>query len=184
MPGQKLRFEVQSPENKKGQRFDWEIQMDILNNTFIYSHTTRSKAYFRNDGNVFYFTHFEGNRRSLLYTFYLAHFKLLLGFYKGMQVNDSLPPYELTNSFLLVLQDFVAPFFRFISNSFRLDYSHLEEGLENSNIQLKSQVEVRIGKIVLKKISFETSIDAQRFAGFSIINDKSRIDVKEIPTAR
>ncbi|MEI6577081.1 MAG: urea transporter [Bacteroidota bacterium] len=181
MPGQKLRFEVVSPESRKGQKFEWEIQTDILNNTFIYSHTSRSKAYFKNDGSVFYFTHFEGNRRSLLFTFYLAHFKLLLGFYKGMQVNDSMPPYELTNKALLVLQDFVAPFFRFVYNDFKLTYLNLDEGLDKSRIQLQSQVETRLGKFVVKKICFEIQISDDIISGFTILNHKERIEVKQVP---
>jgi len=180
MPGQKLRFEISSPDAQKGQKFEWEIQADIYNNTFIYSSSSGSRAYFKNDGHVFYFTHFEGDRRSLLFAFYLAHYKLLLGFYKGMQVKDFLPPYELTNKALLTVQDFVAPFFRFISNTYCMDYVQINEGLENSSIQLTSQVEAKMGKYLLKRISFETRIEDDRFTGFTITSKKGTVEVREI----
>ncbi|MFD2144729.1 hypothetical protein [Mucilaginibacter antarcticus] len=93
----------------------FEVCTDAFNQTYIYSKTTGAKAYFVNNGTAFYFTSFYGDRKSLLYYFYLAAYKVIFTTEAGMTVTDSYP-LQLTNDRpLRWLQDLLAPFFQFIS---------------------------------------------------------------------
>ncbi|MCK7534437.1 MAG: hypothetical protein MZV63_27165 [Marinilabiliales bacterium] len=49
------------------------------------------KPYFVNEGDIFYFTHFEGDKHSLLYHFYLGSYKVIYGFYRGLEDEDHYP---------------------------------------------------------------------------------------------
>ncbi|MBP6731545.1 MAG: urea transporter, partial [Chitinophagales bacterium] len=83
-PGVQLKFEVTGLNEKdaaKKEIVHWEVFTDAYNGTYIYCHTTQATAYFVNNGTLHYFTEFAGNRKSLLYYFYLAARKILLGYY-------------------------------------------------------------------------------------------------------
>ncbi|MDP2422721.1 MAG: urea transporter, partial [Bacteroidales bacterium] len=80
VPGQTISFEVTHDDNLK-KKVDWEVKSDMNNYTYLECTTTESRAYFWNDGNLFYFTHFAGNKNSLLYYFYLGAYKIVLGYY-------------------------------------------------------------------------------------------------------
>ena len=180
IPGQKITFEIIEPIKKQGLRFSWEIMTDVYNNSFIYCPITDSKAYFKNDGNVHFFTHFEGDQHSLLFIFYLATYKVLNGFYQGMDVTDTMPPGELGNNLLMILQDFISPFYIFIRNEYHLYYSRLDDALGVNLVTLKSKVEVKLANWVTRKIEFEIKIRKNRFEGFSILEKNKRIEVKEV----
>jgi hypothetical protein len=93
----------------------WEVFMDTWGQSYIYSETTASAAYFINNGTMFYFTSFYGDKQSILYYFYLAAYKVIFNDAEGILVNDEFPLQLTNNKLLLWLQDFVAPFYRFIS---------------------------------------------------------------------
>jgi len=130
VPGQMIHFKVIDPEN--GDRIiSWEVQVDIYKNTFIYCKRTKSKAWFKNDGNLMFFTHFEGNKKSLLFYFYLGAYKVAGGFYKGMKITDTFPIHMLNNKGLIFLQDFISPFCIFLNRFSRFWlFSHRQAGIE------------------------------------------------------
>ncbi|UOE51233.1 urea transporter [Mucilaginibacter sp. SMC90] len=108
---------------------DWEVFKDTLNQLFIYSKTTGAVAYFVNNGPMFYFTSFYGDRTSLLYYFYLAAYKVIFNDAGYIQACDELP-LPLTNSkIMLWLQDFAAPFYRFISVKYQSSIQAKKTGL-------------------------------------------------------
>jgi urea transporter/murein DD-endopeptidase MepM/ murein hydrolase activator NlpD len=180
IPGQRMHMEIQEKHGAKKQVYDWEIQSDIYNYTYIYCEQTKSKAYFHNNGNVFYFTRFDGNKKSLLFAFYMANFKILKGFYKDMQIVDSFPPGELNNVLALTLQDFFAPFVLFLKTNFNLEYRKIEDDFGKSEITLKSSADTRIGKWVLQRLEFETEIKNDRFDRIIITTKNKKLEVREI----
>jgi urea transporter/murein DD-endopeptidase MepM/ murein hydrolase activator NlpD len=118
----------------------WEVFKDVYGQQYIYCKTTGAAAYFINNGTMFYFTSFYGDKASLLYHFYLAAYKVVFSAGKNRVVSDELPLNILPNKPLRWLQDLVAPFFRF------------------SRIIYQCHTELNKGKITL------TSSQHQRFA--------------------
>ncbi len=56
----------------------WETYTDAYNQKYIHCAETNSTAYYVNDGFMFYFTAFYGNKKSLLYFFYLSAYKIYM----------------------------------------------------------------------------------------------------------
>lgn len=82
----------------------------------------------------------------MLWYFYLAAFRVPLGFYNGLQVNDSFPPDVFPKGPLLLLQDFIAPFFIFLKPDFRLQYTVIHQDLSGNHIGLHSAFKPGKGK--------------------------------------
>jgi urea transporter len=146
----------------------WEVFTDALGQCYIYSKTTASAAYFINNGSMFYFTSFYGNKHAMLYYFYLAAYKVIFNDTQGVLVKDEFPLHLATNNLLFWVQDLVAPFYRFISIFHRSNTVMQKNGLSINSSQ------------VLKKGNKQTilsdatiSIDHIGLQGFTInIQDK------------
>ncbi len=112
-PGMIIKFRY-SVNNSAEKETKWEVFTDSYNNKYFYCSGTRSYAYFVNDGTMFYFTAFYGDRKSLLFYFYLASYKVLLGNYPDFEINDFFPLNTIhKNSIVLLLHDFAAPFYQY-----------------------------------------------------------------------
>ncbi|TFH37352.1 MAG: peptidase M23 [Bacteroidia bacterium] len=136
IPGRNLSFRVDY--NGRESIESWEVNTDEYNNSFIRCEKTGSMAYFVNDGNLMMFRHYKGSRTELLYWFYLSAFKLQQGFYKDMVVCDEYPLNLYVRKALLVWQDFVAPFFRFIRSEYTLNYKSIDSHVSPSLVELES----------------------------------------------
>jgi urea transporter len=167
VPGKKLRI-----SNSGGKTAEWEVQTNIYNKSFILCKRTNSKAWFENDGTMFYFTHFEGKRSSLLYKFYLAAFKVYLGFYQGITLKDHLPVNQTFSRYILFFQDFVAPFFIFLRSPFFIEYNYIDNALSPGKIILKSGVSSFIYGWKLRTINFEMEIDKSGLKRFETESGK------------
>ncbi|GAB1403461.1 hypothetical protein MASR1M74_06390 [Lentimicrobium sp.] len=124
----------------------WVVENDLWMNRYIVDTKTKARAYFVADDQLFRFTRFEGGRQCLLWYFYLAAFRVPLGFYNGLQVNDSFPPDVFPKGPLLLLQDFIAPFFIFLKPDFRLQYTVIHQDLSGNHIGLHSAFKPGKGK--------------------------------------
>lgn len=171
IPGQE--FLIHSAEETGRPVLKWEVRSDALNNTYIFCESSGSKAWFRYDGTVHYFTHFEGNKRSLLFQFYLAGFKVLTAFYKDLEVSDNYPLSLMNSKTLIFLQDFVAPFFLFLRSDYTLRYAHLEEDLLRPVITLETVTTVRIWNRVVRRISYTFTAGTKGIIGFSFSEKNS-----------
>jgi urea transporter/murein DD-endopeptidase MepM/ murein hydrolase activator NlpD len=119
MPGTKLNWQIRTP--KGTDKVTWEVCTTSYNKSYIFCQSTRSVAWFQCDGVHFYFTHFEGNHKSLLYSFYLAAFRVPLVYINGYISTDSLPVNQAFNGWRLFLQDFSAPFFLYLKAGFEVN---------------------------------------------------------------
>jgi urea transporter len=113
MPGTKLNWNVKT--SKGTDKVTWEVFTNFYNRSYIYCHVTKSIAWFHYDGVYFYFTHFNGDRKSLLYYFYLAAFRLPLVHIDSYVTPDSLPVNLTFKGWRLFLHDFTAPFFIYLN---------------------------------------------------------------------
>ncbi|MCX6161153.1 MAG: urea transporter [Ignavibacteriae bacterium] len=139
IPGKVVKFETESKGKKK--IVEWEVFTNINNSSYIYCSDSKSTAYFNNDGRVFYFYDFAGSKKSLLYYFFLAAYKVPLGYYQDMNVGDT-PALNLVYSKAgLFVQDFVSPFFVFLKSVFKVTYTDIDDMLHTNRITLSSGIE-------------------------------------------
>lgn len=180
IPGKKIEFTV-SEESKKPSVLKWEIVVDSLNNTYIYCELSHSRAYFNFDGDILYFTHFEGDRKSVLFYFYLSAFKVMTGFYKDLEIRDSYPLNVLSPDWLIFLQDFIAPFYIFIHPDYSLRYGKMQDDFAHVSIEMNSSTIIRTGGKKIRKIEGGFILSNHGLDQFRYI-DKNRI--VEIKTVR
>ncbi len=137
LPGQILKFEVD--ENGKSHEEAWEVKADYYNYTYIEDTATGSKAYFVNDGKLFYFTQYKGSREILLYKFFLGSFKVLLGVEKDLEIKDRIPLHLYSKSLIRYLHDFIAPIQPLMFAEFRLFYEDAKAGIGEEETVLRSR---------------------------------------------
>jgi hypothetical protein len=136
-PGQHITWN----SNRKGaetHQDEWEVHADIYNNTYFLCKETRSRAWFKQESDMFYFTHFQGDKNSILYYFFLGAFRVAFTHYKDLQLHDTVPANVLAKGPALFLQDFLAPFYLFLRSSYQLNYFQAKDELDGKEIKLKS----------------------------------------------
>ena len=141
VPGQEIIFKKTADEGAYMGNNYWEVRVDIFNNTFISCRETGARAFFRNEGDMIWFTHFEGNKHNLLYHFFLANYKVLFGFYRNLKLEDQFPLHTIGGRWK-ILQDFIAPFYLFIKSSYLVNYIKHSGNTASPEILLKSGVRV------------------------------------------
>ncbi len=177
IPGQKFTLLV-NPGSGKEYTLDWEVEISPLNTTYIFCEKTNSRAWFRNDGDIHYFTHFEGDHSSLLFRFFLGAYKIMMGYYPGLLVKDVYPVYTFSNRLLVMLQDFVAPFVLFIRSEYSLNYLGMDDELMQTGISLRSVSSARIAGREVKRMEFEMFISPQGLERFVIQENSKTTQVK------
>jgi urea transporter len=153
IPGQLLHFEV------LGRQIGWLVESDMYKNTYLLCQSSGAKAYFKQLGNVFYFTSYTGKKDELLYYFFLSSFKIVTAYYKGMKITDSYPLSLYSNKMILLLQDFCAPFWKFLTTRFELVYESFNEKGENSEMILSSKAYFGRGKLHQPEYEFTLGIN-------------------------
>ncbi len=174
IPGQKFKLIITQPGEKET-RLDWEVQIDALNNMFIFCEKSKSRAYFRNDGDIHYFTHFEGNKSSLLFKFFLGAYKIMMGYYSNLLVKDQFPVNTFNNWIIKLVQDFVAPFWIFSHSEFNLRYLGMDDALMQTRFHLRSVISAKAGNREIKKIECELFTGPHGLEKFVIHEDEKEI---------
>lgn len=169
-PGMIIRFRYTVNDGPE-QDVSWEVFTDAYNYKYLFCQSTQSSAWFVNDGTMFYFTSFNGDRNSLLYYFYLSAYKILQGFYDNVIINDQFPLHVVAgNSILLWMHDFAAPFRQIMKASYSVRTAGADSQVNPSNVRLVSHInisglfgirEVGVGQIILtencvSEFSFES----------------------------
>ncbi len=177
MPGQKLKLEPSGHNFARG--FNWEVKTNVYNEFYFYCTETGSKAWFVSEDSQFYFTGFEGNKKSLLYYFFLGAYHVYKGFYRDISVRDSYPLHLIYKPSKLILQDFMAPFFIFKNADFYLKYTYLDNPVMPSLIKLESLTRTYTGKKKKgREIKFSLEINEKGISGFVISEQQKIMKVK------
>jgi hypothetical protein len=176
IPGKKLKFEVIN--NGLTENIEWEVFTDVYNNSYLYCKKTKSTAYFVNDKNLHYFKHFEGDKSSLLYYFFLAAFKIQMGFFKNMSLDDVCPVNLVFKKSSLIIQDFIAPFYIFLKVHYKVNYSYIDDDLTPSAVTLKSSVSTFFIRKKLKEINFTVEIDKKGISKITITDNDKKTEAK------
>ncbi len=176
IPGKKISYEVIN--NGDSGKVEWEVRTDSYNNTYIYCLNSDSTAWFLNDGNLLYFTHYEGDKNALLYYFFLASFKLQQGFYQDMLLKDEYPLNLMYKAPLLTLQDIIAPFWKFLKSEFELKYVSIDNEMSPTEIILESSAcNVLLGS-ELKRLSFILTVNETGVKRFDVNGNKFNLIAK------
>jgi hypothetical protein len=94
---------------------------------------------------MFYFTAFYGNKKSLLYFFYLTSYKVLLGYYEQLEIKDELPLNTIFHKNSLIwLHDFIAPFTNRVKAGFSLKPLASDDAYQPHSLTLKSEINTSV----------------------------------------
>lgn len=177
VPGVTLKYEV---TDKDGNReiITWEVFVDAWNQSYLYCHNTKSFAYFVNNGTIHYFTEFIGDRKSILYQFYLAANKILLGYYDQIEITDLLPITGFYSGISRFVQDFIAPFYIYLEAEYSAKYKFIDDLMSPKEIRIDSRANVKAGNTVLKEINFELFIKDNKLSKLNIIAKQGKTEVR------
>lgn len=164
IPGQKLglKNEITSAS------ILWEVFTDAYNRKYLYCAQSRSYAYFVNDGVMLYFTDFEGDHDSVLFQFYLAAYRQLLGYYESLTVTDKVPLIHFSNKPVQFFQDFLAPFYLFTKANYSSVFTYADNQYAPQQLIIRSEVEAKLMNYGFKKINFELELKEHKLNRFSI----------------
>jgi hypothetical protein len=161
--GQKICWEL---KDKPGEIIAWQISIDTFFNKYIYCERSGAKAYFRVQEAMMYFTHFDGQRDTLLYHFYLSAHKVSLGLERKLVIHDYVPVNKVFGGLALVLQDFLAPFYLFLQVDYKLQYPQNFNAALTRDIAMKGSLVMRRGKASLRTMQFKIQIGANGLQSF------------------
>lgn len=162
IPGMRLNLE------SDGEKFEWEVFTDAYNYTYIYCHTTEAYAYFVNNETLFYFTRFIGDQESPLFDFYTGAYKVLLGFYDGLKIDDQFPVDDIYSGVLKGLLDVIAPFHQVVKVDYQLQYDEIDDGLEPLWLKLSSSLKVNALGKTQKQKNFRVELDEKGITSFTV----------------
>jgi urea transporter len=179
IPGQKAQFRVSRSDGEE-QLVDWEVIADPGNRTYVWCRESGSKAWFTFSGNLLSFTHFEGDRKSLLYYYYLGAYRILTGFYKGLEITDTFPVTIMKNPVLRFFQDFIAPFHIFIKPEYTVSYERMEDHLTRSEAWLTASVRMKIGNRTIRKTEIAFLVSRKGLEKMTISDKNEKVEVVRI----
>jgi murein DD-endopeptidase MepM/ murein hydrolase activator NlpD len=157
VPGMDLHL-VTELKNGQFEKTVWRVMSDMSNQYYIKCSKTNAVAYFTIRNDVFYFLSYYGKRKTLLYKFYTGFHKIITGIEKTATTHDRIPINMGKFRAFLWIQDFLAPFFRFVTFSYSV---HSEKNSEDP---------------LSKKILIDT-VASQRAAGITLWEMKSSMTV-------
>ena len=162
---------------------EWEAFTDAYNCNYLYCSETESTAYYVNDGSMFYFTTFYGNKKSLLYYFYLTAFKVLLGYYEELVIKDELPLNTIFNkNGLIWLHDFVAPFTNKVRACYTIKPGATDDVYHPGCLTLVSGIELSVYGRIQHESSGSITLMNNRIENFTYENKKIKIEAKCVNT--
>lgn len=177
LPGKILSFKC---INEKGETefVKWEVFVDAYNYPYIYCYNTKSFAYFINNETLHYFTDFTGDRKSLLYYFYIAANKVLLAYYEDIKITDKLPLEGIYSGPLKIIQDFIAPFYIFLKADYTFSFKSIDNDINPSEIIISSEAKTGFGNKVKRNLNFELILNNNNFKKIIISDNKKHISAE------
>ena len=170
IPGKLFKITGSLNNNPFSQK--WEILTDAYNNSYIYNHSDGSSAWFHKNDYQIYFTYFKGNKKSVLYYFYLASFKIFFAYYPNLEIKDEIPLNTSFGGAILWIQDFLAPFIVFLKSGFYLKYPETENDNLLNNIRLNSSISRYISGKKISELSAEINISENTIRNFNVKGNK------------
>ncbi len=180
IPGQRIRFAV-AQANSQETIIDWEVKSDMFNYTFLECSASESRAWFTNEAGLFFFTHFDGSKKSLLYYFYLTTYIVPLGYARNLQADDLLPHNAFRRSFLSYLHDFIAPFRILMHGRFKLRFVAFEDDFTSGAVSIKTTASLIVLTTETRKVESHLEIKNGRIESMDIVDGTFTIHARELP---
>lgn len=172
LPGQVLTFEAKT-ENGNTTKMEIECMADAWNQTYLYCHKTKACAYFVNNGTTFYFTSYTGSKNTILFDIFCSCYKILLGYYPQLSVQDTMDISLFNTSVSLWMQDVLAPFFMYKKVRYQMDFTIIDDMVSPNYIELESRVELKHFNSVSKLKNYKVIIENNQLKQI-IINPNSK----------
>lgn len=179
IPGQRMKFHVTRSGNKP-EKAEWEVMVDSLNHSYLYCQHSGSVAYFVNNETLHYFTEFKGDKNSLLYYFYLGAYKVLLGYYPGLTVEDKLPLDSFYSGIQKYIQDFAAPFYMYLKARYQIIFEQQDDHNDSGIIKMNSTIKVWRGRRQLRGIDFQLTLKDHAISGIKIMDGNLCIEASHL----
>lgn len=165
-------------QTDSGEKITWEVKRDYWLNTYLECKKTASKAFYKLDEGTLHFVHFNGDRKSLLYQFYLAAYKISFGYSNKLQLKDSFPVHMVFHPNRIFIQDIIAPFYRYLKGEYLLTYPDKARGLGLQVIELKSKVVKKAFGKEREASIFQFQVDGSGLQSFQIQNKHFKTQAK------
>ncbi len=145
IPGRRIHVTVEVESDsvkwkKMAGEYNWVTETDIYNTTYIKCMQSGGVAYLYNQGDMHFFTNFQGKKNTPLYWFYITLYKVPVGFQPHSMINDSIPVHLMYGGLLKYIQDFTAPLIVFLKAEYKL--LMLESGNILSSDKVKMEIQV------------------------------------------
>ena len=182
IPGQQISGEIKIESVKTGaimkeENFNWKVNTDVFNSTYLESEEDGSLAYLYNSGNLHYFTNFTGKKETPLYWFFLAIFKVPLGFLPNSNVRDQVPVNMMFGGLLKFLQDFIAPVFLFLKVDYSLELKKAGDILSSGDVKMTSGITKKIAGRETGKYDFTINIKESGVFEIEILTNDLKIQM-------
>ncbi len=165
MPGQQLTFKISYPSGRDkvyrhlDEEYTFEVKTDIYKNLYFECKNTGFKAWFSTDGQLFSFSNYNGDKNSFLFYFMLSLFKVELAYSEDIIVKDEIPTHFTFSGMRLLLQDFAAPFKRYLKSYFYMKYEHIDDELSPEKVLVNTEIVSAQGSKPLNHYRFDITID-------------------------
>ncbi len=175
MPGSSLSY-MYTDVNGLNITEKWETYTDAYNNKYLYCKENESLAYYVNDGSMFYFTAFYGDKKSLLYYFYLSAYKVFLVDPGAVSIKDAMPLNTIRNKKLRIwLHDFAAPFYTYIRSEYSIKVSAADTIFDPPLITLNSGIDVTIWGKTRHESKSTITVQDNCIKEFNFVSTKTKI---------
>lgn len=174
LPGQVLKFEIK--KEQKTWMESWEVRTDYYNNSYLKCLDTNSNAYFHNDGTLFYFTQFEGNKRSLLYSFFLGAFRVVQSAQTNLELTDEIPLHLYLSAKHRIIHDFVAPIYPYMKAKYWLKNEPQKSQIGNEAVSFTSKIKLEGAPLKKKIFDFKLMVKDYRIDRMEIIQNNSTVE--------
>jgi len=166
IPGKTFSFNVKRGDNTT--QVKWEVFVSSTNKTYIYCHSSGASAYYVNNGNLFYFTDFYGDRKTLLHDFYLGAHKIPMGYYPEISIQDKLMIETIFSPFQKAIHDFTAPFFHYFKAEYKFEFTSVDEKHNPTRIEFDTICSGKYLNKTLQTIHYKFVIENNKIKNFTI----------------
>jgi urea transporter/murein DD-endopeptidase MepM/ murein hydrolase activator NlpD len=173
VPGRIMKFDV---SGLKYNSAHWEVKIDNNLNRYIECRESGSRAYFETGPAMVHFVHFEGDHSSLLYYYYLSAYKICYGFEKEQTLEDTFPIHLIFRPGRIFIQDFIAPFYRYLKGTYRLNYPVMNGKISPAELNLNGTVQKQKYGRVLQEMTFQLTVDGTGLRQFQFSNGQIQIN--------
>ncbi len=94
---------------------------------------------------------------------------------ENLEIEANYPVATISLKVLNVLQDFIAPFYRFVKSYFKVNYVYIDDVYIPSEIRLESSAEIKVMGIKSKAFQYSTELKFSKLNEFRIASSTSNI---------